>query len=127
MLREHALIESAVSSNRIEGVEVEDKRVGTLIFGSPALRDRDEEELRGYRSALDLVHRERHQLAVTTESIRKLHKLTRGDIWDAGQFKDKTEPIIERYTDGRTREMKLENQLRSSGHGARARWERVRE
>lgn len=28
-LREHALIESAVSSNRIEGVEVEQKRIGT--------------------------------------------------------------------------------------------------
>ncbi len=33
VLREHALIESAVSSNRIEGVEVEQSRVGTLVFG----------------------------------------------------------------------------------------------
>jgi len=48
VLREHALIESAVSSNRIEGVEVDQKRVGTLIFGQPILRDRDEEEVRGY-------------------------------------------------------------------------------
>ena len=40
-LREHALIESAVSSNRIEGVEVDAKRVGTLVFGRAALRDRD--------------------------------------------------------------------------------------
>src|SRR3989441_2091060 len=32
VLREHALIESAVSSNRIEGVEVDKSRVGTLIF-----------------------------------------------------------------------------------------------
>src|SRR5437879_12932150 len=55
-LREHALIESAVSSNRIEGVEVEPSRVGTLIFGKPALRDRDEEEVRGYRDALKLIH-----------------------------------------------------------------------
>lgn len=43
-LREHALIESAVSSNRIEGVEVDQKRVGTIVFGKAALRDRDEEE-----------------------------------------------------------------------------------
>jgi hypothetical protein len=42
-LREHALIESAVSSNRIEGVEVDRSRIVTLIFGKPALRDRDEE------------------------------------------------------------------------------------
>jgi len=44
VLREHVLIESAISSNRIEGVEVDQSRVGTLIFGRPALRDRDEEE-----------------------------------------------------------------------------------
>src|SRR6266404_2926314 len=56
VLREHALIESAVSSNRIEGVEVDKSRIGTLIFGKPALRDRDEEEVRGYRDALSLIH-----------------------------------------------------------------------
>ena len=35
VLREHALIESAVSSNRIEGVEVDRARIGTLVFGRP--------------------------------------------------------------------------------------------
>jgi hypothetical protein len=48
VLREHALIESTISSNRIEGVEVDQSRVGRLIFGKPALRDHDEEEVRGY-------------------------------------------------------------------------------
>src|SRR6266853_690878 len=56
VLREHALIESAVSSNRIEGVEVDQARVGTIVFGKGLLRDRDEEEVRGYRKALDLIH-----------------------------------------------------------------------
>src|SRR5437588_10747072 len=51
VLREHALIESAVASNRIEGVEVDQSRVGTIIFGKALLRDRDEEEVRGYRNA----------------------------------------------------------------------------
>src|SRR6266705_4913547 len=46
VLCEHALIESGISSNRIEGVEVDKSRIGTLIFGKPALRDRDEEEVR---------------------------------------------------------------------------------
>lgn len=103
VLREHALIESAVSSNRIEGVEVDDKRVTTLVFGSPALRDRDEQEVRGYRGALDLIHQRRAALPVAVETILDLHRLARGDIWDAGQLKPKTEPIIERYPDGRTR------------------------
>jgi hypothetical protein len=52
-LREHALVESAVSSNRIEGVEVEPRRVATLVFGRPSLRDRNEEEVRGYRWGRD--------------------------------------------------------------------------
>ena len=39
VLREHALIESAVSSNRIEGVEIDRKRIGTVVFGKPLLKD----------------------------------------------------------------------------------------
>src|SRR5438034_1841174 len=56
VLREHALIESAISSNRIEGVVVDQKRVGTIVFGRSHLRDRNEEEVRGYRDALKRIH-----------------------------------------------------------------------
>src|SRR3989304_2982259 len=55
VLREHALIESAVSSNRIEGVVVDQARIATVIFGKSLLRGRDEEEGRGYRDALKLI------------------------------------------------------------------------
>src|SRR5436309_7527537 len=65
VLREHALIESAVSSNRIEGVEVDQSRIGTLIFGRPALKDRDEEEVRGYRDALRLIHESGAKLPIS--------------------------------------------------------------
>ena len=34
-LRDHAIIESAVSSNRMEGVQVDASRVGTVLFGRP--------------------------------------------------------------------------------------------
>jgi Fic family protein len=102
-LREHALIESAVSSNRIEGVEVERTRIGTLVFGSPLLRDRDEEEVRGYRDALQMIHEHHAQLPLSEETIRHLHQLTRGQIWDAGQYKDKDSDIIEKTPDGRVR------------------------
>ena len=40
ILREHALIESVVSSNRIEGVNVDQSRVNTLILETPVLKDR---------------------------------------------------------------------------------------
>ena len=40
ILREHALIESAISSNRIEGINVDQSRINTLILGNPFLKDR---------------------------------------------------------------------------------------
>ena len=103
VLREHALIESAISSNRIEGVEVDKSRVVTLIFGKPALRDRDEEEVRGYRDALKLIHESGAKLPITETTIKQLHKLCRGQVWDAGRYKEKDVDIIQTYADGRSR------------------------
>ncbi|HEV2964466.1 MAG TPA: Fic family protein [Candidatus Angelobacter sp.] len=103
VLREHALIESAVSSNRIEGLEIEQARVGTVVFGSPLLRDRSEEAIRGYRDALQLIHEQRSQLDFSEELLRKFHRLCSGEIWDAGQYKEKDGDIIEKYPDGRQR------------------------
>jgi Fic family protein len=103
VLREHAIIESAVSSNRIEGIEIEQKRVGTIIFGKPLLRDRNEEEVAGYRNALKLIHENPAGLKVTESTIKKFHSLSRGEIWDAGSYKEKDGDIIEKYPDGRER------------------------
>ncbi len=103
VLREHAIIESAISSNRIEGVEVDKARIGTLMFGRPALRDRDEEEVRGYRDALNIVHERAAKLPISEATIKWLHKLCRGEIWDAGLYKEKNVDIIETHADGRTR------------------------
>jgi Fic family protein len=101
VLREHALIESAVSSNRIEGVEIDERRIGTVVFGKALLKDRGEEEIRGYRDALNLIHERASELSISEETILKLHKLTRGEVWDAGKFKVKDGDIIEKYPDGR--------------------------
>jgi len=84
VLREHAMAQSAVSSNRIEGVEIDEKRIGTVVFGHPALRDRDEEEVAGYRKALDIVHRQNDKLPVNEETILELHRLSRGRIFTQG-------------------------------------------
>ncbi len=99
-LKEHALIESAVSSNRIEGVEVDQKRIGTIIFGKSLLHDRSEEEVRGYREALNLIHDKGLKLPITENTCKKLHSLTRGEIWDAGKYKEKDSDIIEKHQDG---------------------------
>src|SRR5438552_45523 len=101
VLREHALIESAVSSNRIEGVEVDQARVGTIVFGRGLLRDRDEEEVRGYRDALKLIHEQADQLPLSEQTIRQLHSLSRAGIGDAGRYKERDNDIIEKHADGR--------------------------
>lgn len=103
VLREHALIESAVSSNRIEGVEVEQTRIGTIIFGRSHLHDRNEEEVRGYRNSLKWIHEQGARLAISEETILEIHRLTRGETGDAGQYKKINSDIIEKYPDGRER------------------------
>lgn len=103
VLREHALIESAVSSNRIEGVTVDQARVRTIVLGKSHLRDRDEEEVRGYRNALSLIHEQAAKLPVSEDTILRLHKHAKADIWDAGKYKEKPSDIIEKYPDGTSR------------------------
>ncbi|OGW08955.1 MAG: cell filamentation protein Fic [Nitrospinae bacterium RIFCSPLOWO2_12_39_16] len=102
-LKEHAIIESVVSSNRIEGVNVAPARVKEVVFGRAHLRDRDEEEVRGYRKALELLHTKSNALAVSENTIRALHRLARGGIGDAGGYKSRDSEIIERYPNGRER------------------------
>lgn len=103
VLREHAIAESAISSNRIEGVEIDQSRVGTVIFGRPALKDRDEQEVSGYRDALNLVHTRGTSLVVSEDTVLNLHRLSRGGIGDAGRYKKQPVDIIERTADGRSR------------------------
>ncbi len=42
-------------------------------------------------------------LAVSEDTIRKLHRLVRGGIGDAGEYKRRESDITERYPDGRVR------------------------
>ena len=103
-LREHAMIESAVSSNRIEGVMIEPARVReVLVTPHPLFRDRDEEEVRGYRDALEFIHGQFNALPIADVTVQRLHAMTRGQIWDAGHYKEKDGDIIECYADGRER------------------------
>jgi Fic family protein len=103
VLREYALIESAISSNRIEGVVVDQKRIGTIVFGRSHLRDRNEEEVRGYRDSLKRIHELGTKLPVSERTIRDLHRLSRSGLGDAGRYKQKDSDIIEKLPGGRVR------------------------
>ena len=100
-LRDNAIIESAVASNRIEGVEIDLRRVGTVVFGKGILHDRNELEVRGYQSALAWIHTEADQLPLTVETILRLHALSHPEGYDSGKFKERDGEIIETHPDGR--------------------------
>lgn len=72
-LREMALIESAESSNRIEGVTVKRNRLRPLVIGNTRPRDRSEEEIVGYRMALNWIHTDCHKISITPEICLRLH------------------------------------------------------
>jgi hypothetical protein len=98
-LREHAIIESAISSNRIEGVTVEQSRVKAVVLGKSLLRDRGEQEIRGYRDALKLINEQGGKLTISEKTILRLHRLSRANIGDAGKYKPKDSdsvPILRR-------------------------------
>ena len=100
VLREHALIESAISSNRIEGVELEPARIKTVVLGTGAYKNREEEEVAGYRSALNWIHLKSERIPISEQTVLRLHRLCRGEIWDAGQYKEKPVDIIEFLPNG---------------------------
>ena len=77
VLREQAIIQSVESSNRIEGVTVAANRLRPLVIGRARPRDRSEEELAGYRAALDWIFSRKNRVTVTPEVIRRLHALAR--------------------------------------------------
>jgi Fic family protein len=94
-LREMALIQSTESSNRIEGVTVEAQRLLPLVLGNAKPRDRSEQEVQGYRLALNEIHTRHEQLPVSPDTIKRLHALCQSASGDAGQFKRLDNEVIE--------------------------------
>jgi Fic family protein len=74
-----------------------------LIATKPLFRDRDEEEIRGYRDALAWIHEHSSEIPLDENTLKRMHSTARGQIWDAGQYKEKDGDIIERYADGQER------------------------
>ena len=100
-LRERAIIQSAESSNRIEGVTVARERLAPIILGRSKPRDRSEEELAGYRKALDWIFSRKFAVAMESEVIQHFHALAQGGFsGDAGKWKERDNEIIEFLPNG---------------------------
>jgi Fic family protein len=94
-LREMALIQSTESSNRIEGVTVAPDRLRPLVLGHTKPRDRSEQEVQGYRLALNKIHSGHAKLPITADTLKHLHALCQSASGDAGQFKRIDNEIVE--------------------------------
>jgi len=104
VLREQAIVQSAESSNRIEGVTVAANRLRPLVIGRARPRDRSEEELAGYRAALDWVFSRKNRVAITPDVIRRMHALAQGgSSGDAGAWKRRDNEIVEILSSGEPR------------------------
>jgi len=102
-LRQQAIIQSVESSNRIEGVTVSPDRLAPLVLGKARPRDRCEEELSGYRRALDWIYSRKSAVPIDPRTIRHLHALSHARAGDAGEFKSRDNEIIEILPNGQRR------------------------
>jgi Fic family protein len=103
VLREQAMIQSVESSNRIEGVTVPPARLRPIVIGRVRPRDRPEEELAGYRAALEWTFTRNRATPVTPALLRRLHTLAQRGAGDAGQWKSRDNEIIEFTPSGQRR------------------------
>lgn len=104
VLRQQAVIQSVESSNRIEGVTVARERLQPIVIGKARPRDRSEEELAGYRKALDWIFSRKRKVVFSPEVVLKLHGLSQGGMsGDAGRWKQKDNEIIKILPNGERR------------------------
>lgn len=97
-----AKVQSVESSNRIEGIVTTKARIRSLVADKTTPRNRDEEEIMGYRDVLNTVHENYEYIDLTRQIILQLHR----DLYAyshksiGGQFKNVQNSIIERLAAG---------------------------
>lgn len=74
-LVEIAKIQSTEASNKIEGVVTTAARIKQLCDQKTTPRNRDEEEISGYRDALSLIHESYEYIPIKSSYILQLHKV----------------------------------------------------
>ncbi len=74
-LVEIAKIQSTEASNKIEGIVTTAVRIKQLCDQKTTPRNRDEEEISGYRDALSLIHESYEYIPIKSSYILQLHKV----------------------------------------------------
>lgn len=74
-LVEIAKVQSTLSSNEIEGIRTTSTRLKQLVGEKTSPKNRDEEEIAGYRDVLNVIHESYEYIPVTSNYILQLHKM----------------------------------------------------
>jgi Fic family protein len=107
-LRDAAIVESSESSNRIEGVVAPHARVEALVLHNAVPRDRSEQEIAGYRDALNLIHESARDMALSVNVILQLHTmLYRYHPGSGGRWKATQNEIVEKDAAGNVRRVRF--------------------
>jgi len=100
-LRHIAIIQSTESSNRIEGITVDIKRLEPLIDKKTTPKDRPEAEVVGYRNVLAMIHASSESFEINPETILRMHKeMFKGTGLPSGEWKRRDNTIEEKQADG---------------------------
>jgi len=101
-LKQVAIIQSTESSNRIEGIIVEEKRLKPILEQEATPRNRSEAEVIGYKNVLSRIHTAYDTFKIVPDTILKLHgdMLSHTDL-PAGIWKRQDNSIEERLPNGR--------------------------
>jgi len=103
-LRQVAMIESDESSNRLEGITAPRERILALVQEDTSPRNRSEQEIAGYRDALNLIHGNHADLPVSLDTVQRFHELMMQYTAEpGGRWKTRDNVIIERHEDGSRR------------------------
>ena len=74
-LVEIAKVQSTQSSNDIEGIRTTNTRLKQLLSDKTTPKNRDEEEIAGYKDALNVIHESFEYIPMTANYILQLHKI----------------------------------------------------
>lgn len=101
-LVELSKIQSTEASNAIEGIITTNQRFAKLMKEKTTPRNRSEEEIKGYRYALNLVHESFEYIPIRSNIILQLHRemYQFADDRFGGKFKDTPNEIDVIYPDG---------------------------
>jgi len=100
-LKTVAQVESSESSNRLEGIQAPKARIEELVLRDATPKNRSEQEIAGYRDALNLVHESGKEMPFSVNVIRQLHELIHGHLpQPGGRWKPTDNEIVERGPDG---------------------------